>query len=164
MILKGYLIFIDKYIEAMLKGFSIETCKRDPLSSQAQVYAKLCTRLSISCCESHEQILVEPRLEALDYCENISKYLSSTKRLFFVFEEGLELRVGECTVLMVEYLHQYVFLSYVGSVCWKSSRESTNESGICYKCTGYILLIMIVAKLNVIPLDAMTLYFKDNGL
>ena len=57
----------------------------------------LCTRFGISYCESHEQILVKSRLRALDYCENISKYLKSTKRLFFVFEEGLELRVGGYT-------------------------------------------------------------------
>ena len=53
----------------------------------------LCTRLDISCCKSYEQILVESRLRVLDCCENISKYLKSTKGLFLIFEEGLELRV-----------------------------------------------------------------------
>ena len=57
----------------------------------------LYTRLGISCYESHEQILVESRLGALDCCENISKYLRSTKGLFLIFEKGLELRVGGYT-------------------------------------------------------------------
>ena len=55
------------------------------------------TQLGISCYESYEQILVESRLGALDCCENILKYLKSTKRLFLIFEEGLELRVGGYT-------------------------------------------------------------------
>ena len=57
----------------------------------------LCTRLAISCCESYEQILIESRLGALDCCKNIAKYLRSTKGLFLIFEEGLELRVGGYT-------------------------------------------------------------------
>ena len=61
------------------------------------MYAMLCTRLGISCCESHEQILVESRLGALDFYKNISKYLRSTKRLFLIIEEGLELKVGGYT-------------------------------------------------------------------
>ena len=57
----------------------------------------LCTRLAISCCENYEQILVESRLGVLDCCENIPQYLRSTKRLFLIFEKGLELRVGGYT-------------------------------------------------------------------
>ena len=57
----------------------------------------LCTRFRISCCEGHEQILVKSKLRALDYCENILKYLRSTKNLFLIFGEGLELRVGGYT-------------------------------------------------------------------
>ena len=57
----------------------------------------LCNRLGLSCCESYEQILIESRLGALDCCKNIPKYLRSTKGLFFIFEEGLELRVGGYT-------------------------------------------------------------------
>ena len=91
------MVFTDKYIEEVLKGFSIETSKSDPLSFYALVYAKLCTRLGIFYCKSHEQILVESRLGALDYCKNILKYLRSIKELFLIFEEGLELRVGEYT-------------------------------------------------------------------
>ena len=33
----------------------------------------------------------------MDCCENIPKYLRSTKRLFLIFEEGLELKVGGYT-------------------------------------------------------------------
>ena len=36
--------------------------------------------------------------------KNIPKYLRSTKRLFFIFEEGLELRVGGYTMLMIKCL------------------------------------------------------------
>ena len=61
------------------------------------MYAMLCTRLGISCCESHEQILVESKLGALDCCENMPKYLRRTKGLFLIFEKGLEIRVGGYT-------------------------------------------------------------------
>ena len=33
----------------------------------------------------------------MDYCENISEYLRSTKGSLLIFEEGLELRVGGYT-------------------------------------------------------------------
>ena len=62
------------------------------------MYAMLCTRLGISYYENYEQILVKSRLGVLDCCENIPKYLKSTKGLFLIFEKMLELRVGGYTV------------------------------------------------------------------
>ena len=46
---------------------------------------------------SHEQILVKSKLGALHCCENISKYLRSSQKLFLIVEERLELRVGGYT-------------------------------------------------------------------
>ena len=43
------------------------------------------------CYECHEQISIGSRLEVLDCCENIFKYLRSTKDLFLIIEEWIEL-------------------------------------------------------------------------
>ena len=79
----------------------------------------LCTQLGISCCESHEQILVESRLGALDCFENIPKYLESTKRLLLIFKEGLEQRVGGYT----DADSRLSTLACILELCWFSMLE-----------------------------------------
>ena len=64
---------------------------------------------------------------------------------------------------MIEWLHQDVFLYNIGSVYWKGSKQPINESWVRCRCIGWNLVLMLVAELNIIPLDAMTMYYKDNG-
>ena len=50
----------------------------------------------------------------------------------------------------------------LGSVCYKGSKQSFNGSWICCEYVGCVLDLMLVAKLDVLPSNAMTLYCKDN--
>ena len=92
------------------------------------MYAKLFTRFGIFCCEYYKQILVKSRLEALDCCKNIPKYLGSTKGLFFIFKKGLELRVGGYT----DVDGRMSISACILKLCWfdmmKGSKQSTNGS------------------------------------
>ena len=92
------------------------------------MYAKLCTRFGISYCESHEHILVESRLGVLDCCENIPKYLRSTKGLFLIFEEGLELKMERYTNTDGRISTSVCILELYWFGCWKGFKQSTNES------------------------------------
>ena len=64
---------------------------------------------------------------------------------------------------MVACLHQYVFLSYDGSIYWKDSKQLTNGSWVCCRYIECILILIIVTELDVIPSDAIILFCKDDG-
>ena len=49
------------------------------------------------------------------------------------------------------------------SISWKDSKQSIDGSWVHYRCVGCILVLILVIELDVIPLNIMILYCKDNG-
>ena len=49
------------------------------------------------------------------------------------------------------------------SISGKGSNQSINKSWVHCRCVGCILILMLVIKLDVMPSNTMTLYYKDNG-
>ena len=66
-------------------------------------------------------------------------------------------------MLSIKFYLRFITMCQPYWLLGHTSNKSTNESWICNRCVGCILILMIVTKLDVIILDAMTLYYKDNG-
>ncbi|XP_057994986.1 secreted RxLR effector protein 161-like [Hevea brasiliensis] len=144
------------------------------------MYAMLCTRPDIAYAISvTSRFQSNPGLEHWIVVKNILKYLRRTKDLFLIYGGG-ELQLEGFTdsdfqsdIDDRKFVSGFVFLCNGGTVCWKSSNQttiadSTTEAEYVAACDATKEAIWIkkfVSELEVVPSIelAVPLYSENNG-